>query len=200
MHLTVTGRRDPARPSPATGHSPTGTRCPNSIVAECLFDRLIDTSRQVFMSGPSYRLTKRRGAPSPLRAVQVKDRRRIVSSCEFSLRYGEIALSTIGQSSSDEPLLGDGASVITSRHAASAASLSSLESGVPKESNAARTASTGVCSTGISSVKLLAVGTGTYSMGSHVQYASPFSVPPPLSARNVPSSSEWADSLRKSGT
>ena len=98
------------------------------------------------------------------------------------------------------PLPGYGESAITSRHAASAASLSSLESGAPNESNAARTASTGVCSTGISSVKLLAVGTGTYSMGSHVQYASPFSVPPPLSVRNAPSSSEWAHSLRKSGT
>jgi DNA replication protein DnaC len=32
----------------------------NPVVAESLFDRLINTSHQVFMNGPSYRPNKRR--------------------------------------------------------------------------------------------------------------------------------------------
>ena len=35
---------------------------PNPVVAESLLDRLINTSHQVFMNGPSYRPTKRPGA------------------------------------------------------------------------------------------------------------------------------------------
>jgi DNA replication protein DnaC len=37
---------------------------PNPVVAESLLDRLINTSHQVFMNGPSYRPTKRPGANS----------------------------------------------------------------------------------------------------------------------------------------
>ena len=39
---------------------------PNPVVAESLLDRLINTSHQVFMNGPSYRPNKRPGqAPAP---------------------------------------------------------------------------------------------------------------------------------------
>ena len=34
---------------------------PNPVVAESLLDRLINTSHQVFMNGPSYRPNKRPG-------------------------------------------------------------------------------------------------------------------------------------------
>jgi DNA replication protein DnaC len=39
---------------------------PNPVVAESLLDRLINTSHQVFMNGPSYRPNKRPGrSPNP---------------------------------------------------------------------------------------------------------------------------------------
>jgi DNA replication protein DnaC len=38
---------------------------PNPVVAESLLDRLINSSHQVFMNGPSYRPTKRPGANQP---------------------------------------------------------------------------------------------------------------------------------------
>jgi DNA replication protein DnaC len=38
---------------------------PNPVVAESLLDRLINTSHQVFMNGPSYRPNKRPDTPSP---------------------------------------------------------------------------------------------------------------------------------------
>jgi DNA replication protein DnaC len=38
---------------------------PNPVVAECLLDRLINTSHQVFMNGPSYRPNKRPGRAIP---------------------------------------------------------------------------------------------------------------------------------------
>jgi hypothetical protein len=38
---------------------------PNPVVAEFLLDRLINTSHQVFMNGPSYRPNKRPGVSSP---------------------------------------------------------------------------------------------------------------------------------------
>jgi DNA replication protein DnaC len=38
---------------------------PNPVVAESLLDRLINTSHQVFMNGPSYRPNKRPGVSSP---------------------------------------------------------------------------------------------------------------------------------------
>jgi DNA replication protein DnaC len=37
---------------------------PNPVVAESLLDRLINTSHQVFMNGPSYRPNKRPKAPA----------------------------------------------------------------------------------------------------------------------------------------
>ncbi|WP_432973780.1 ATP-binding protein [Dactylosporangium sp. CA-233914] len=37
---------------------------PNPVVAESLLDRLINTSHQVFMNGPSYRPNKRPGRAS----------------------------------------------------------------------------------------------------------------------------------------
>jgi DNA replication protein DnaC len=36
---------------------------PNPVVAESLLDRLINTSHQIVMDGPSYRPHKRPGAP-----------------------------------------------------------------------------------------------------------------------------------------
>src|SRR5208282_6250257 len=39
---------------------------PNPVVAESLLDRLINTSHQVLMDGPSYRPRKRPGATAPL--------------------------------------------------------------------------------------------------------------------------------------
>ena len=36
---------------------------PNPVVAESLLDRLINTSHQIVMDGPSYRPNKRPGAP-----------------------------------------------------------------------------------------------------------------------------------------
>ena len=36
---------------------------PNPVVAESLLDRLINTSHQIIMTGPSYRPSKRPGAP-----------------------------------------------------------------------------------------------------------------------------------------
>jgi DNA replication protein DnaC len=38
---------------------------PNPVVAESLLDRLINTSHQVFMNGPSYRPNKRPGSVIP---------------------------------------------------------------------------------------------------------------------------------------
>ena len=38
---------------------------PNPVVAESLLDRLINTSHQVFMNGPSYRPNKRPGRVTP---------------------------------------------------------------------------------------------------------------------------------------
>ena len=38
---------------------------PNPVVAESLLDRLINTSHQVFMNGPSYRPRKRPGHLTP---------------------------------------------------------------------------------------------------------------------------------------
>ena len=38
---------------------------PNPVVAESLLDRLINTSHQVFMNGPSYRPNKRPGRVVP---------------------------------------------------------------------------------------------------------------------------------------
>jgi DNA replication protein DnaC len=38
---------------------------PNPVVAESLLDRLINTSHQVFMNGPSYRPNKRPGHTIP---------------------------------------------------------------------------------------------------------------------------------------
>jgi DNA replication protein DnaC len=38
---------------------------PNPVVAESLLDRLINTSHQVFMNGPSYRPSKRPGRVIP---------------------------------------------------------------------------------------------------------------------------------------
>ena len=38
---------------------------PNPVVAESLLDRLINTSHQVFMNGPSYRPNKRPGRIVP---------------------------------------------------------------------------------------------------------------------------------------
>ena len=38
---------------------------PNPVVAESLLDRLINTSHQVFMNGPSYRPNKRPGRITP---------------------------------------------------------------------------------------------------------------------------------------
>ena len=45
---------------------------PNPVVAESLLDRLINTSHQVFMNGPSYRPNKRpgRAAPTPKEASE----------------------------------------------------------------------------------------------------------------------------------
>jgi hypothetical protein len=40
---------------------------PNPVVAESLLDRLINTSHQVFMNGPSYRPRKRPGRPASWR-------------------------------------------------------------------------------------------------------------------------------------
>jgi DNA replication protein DnaC len=39
---------------------------PNPVVAESLLDRLINTSHQILMDGPSYRPRKRPGATPPL--------------------------------------------------------------------------------------------------------------------------------------
>ncbi len=39
---------------------------PNPVVAESLLDRLINTSHQILMDGPSYRPRKRPGATAPL--------------------------------------------------------------------------------------------------------------------------------------
>jgi DNA replication protein DnaC len=38
---------------------------PNPVVAESLLDRLINSSHEVFMNGPSYRPTKPPGASQP---------------------------------------------------------------------------------------------------------------------------------------
>src|SRR5204862_2395216 len=50
---------------------------PNPVVAESLLDRLINTSHQVFMNGPSYRPNKRPGrvVPSPGRTPSRKNPR-----------------------------------------------------------------------------------------------------------------------------
>jgi DNA replication protein DnaC len=45
---------------------------PNPVVAESLLDRLINTSHQVFMNGPSYRPTKRPGSAVPQSTTKVK--------------------------------------------------------------------------------------------------------------------------------
>ena len=45
---------------------------PNPVVAESLLDRLINTSHQVFMNGPSYRPTKRPGAVVPQATATTK--------------------------------------------------------------------------------------------------------------------------------
>ena len=37
---------------------------PNPVVAESLLDRIIDTSHQILMDGPSYRPRKRPGRPT----------------------------------------------------------------------------------------------------------------------------------------
>jgi DNA replication protein DnaC len=39
---------------------------PNPVVAESLLDRLINTSHQILMDGPSYRPRKRPGATAPV--------------------------------------------------------------------------------------------------------------------------------------
>ncbi|GAS93714.1 IstB domain-containing protein ATP-binding protein, partial [Mycolicibacterium canariasense] len=39
---------------------------PNPAVAESLLDRLINTSHQILMDGPSYRPRKRPGATAPV--------------------------------------------------------------------------------------------------------------------------------------
>ena len=45
---------------------------PNPVVAESLLDRLINTSHQVFMNGPSYRPNKRPGAAVPQSTTKTK--------------------------------------------------------------------------------------------------------------------------------
>jgi DNA replication protein DnaC len=47
---------------------------PNPVVAESLLDRLINTSHQVFMNGPSYRPNKRPGriTPTPKEDIRLK--------------------------------------------------------------------------------------------------------------------------------
>jgi DNA replication protein DnaC len=45
---------------------------PNPVVAESLLDRLINTSHQVFMNGPSYRPNKRPGATVPQSTTKTK--------------------------------------------------------------------------------------------------------------------------------
>ena len=45
---------------------------PNPVVAESLLDRLINTSHQVFMNGPSYRPNKRPGATVPQSPTKTK--------------------------------------------------------------------------------------------------------------------------------
>jgi hypothetical protein len=50
---------------------------PNPVVAESLLDRLINTSHQVFMNGPSYRPTNAPGAsspPAPRAAAKIRTR------------------------------------------------------------------------------------------------------------------------------
>ena len=48
---------------------------PNPVVAESLLDRLINTSHQTLMDGPSYRPRKRPGRPTPEahRVVELPD-------------------------------------------------------------------------------------------------------------------------------
>ena len=45
---------------------------PNPVVAESLLDRLINTSHQVFMNGPSYRPNKRPGRDIPTRKDDIR--------------------------------------------------------------------------------------------------------------------------------
>jgi DNA replication protein DnaC len=45
---------------------------PNPVVAESLLDRLINTSHQVFMNGPSYRPNKRPGRAVPQATTNAK--------------------------------------------------------------------------------------------------------------------------------
>ena len=45
---------------------------PNPVVAESLLDRLINTSHQVFMNGPSYRPSKRPGRVIPTRKEDIR--------------------------------------------------------------------------------------------------------------------------------
>ncbi|WP_345541576.1 ATP-binding protein, partial [Phytohabitans rumicis] len=45
---------------------------PNPVVAESLLDRLINTSHQVFMNGPSYRPNKRPGRAVPQSTTNAK--------------------------------------------------------------------------------------------------------------------------------
>nr|WP_283949128.1 hypothetical protein [Streptomyces panaciradicis] len=47
----------------ALGHQGANVR-PNPVVAESLLDRLINSSNQVIMNGPSYRPNKRRKGPT----------------------------------------------------------------------------------------------------------------------------------------
>jgi DNA replication protein DnaC len=45
---------------------------PNPVVAESLLDRLINTSHQIFMNGPSYRPNKRPGRVIPTRKEDIR--------------------------------------------------------------------------------------------------------------------------------
>jgi len=45
---------------------------PNPVVAESLLDRLINTSHQVFMNGPSYRPNKRPGHVTPAKKEDIR--------------------------------------------------------------------------------------------------------------------------------
>jgi hypothetical protein len=64
-----TGKRQAAALIPQTEHVPAPVDWyplfPNPVVAESLLDRLINTSHQVFMNGPSYRPSKRPGRVIP---------------------------------------------------------------------------------------------------------------------------------------
>ena len=53
---------------------------PNPVVAESLLDRLINTSHQVFMNGPSYRPNKRPGRVIPTQKEEPGDRQAFCSS------------------------------------------------------------------------------------------------------------------------